>query len=431
MFSADLEDWPDPCFGVLLGLKIVAHRIGLLNIAVTAVHAVVLYAWVIFPMVLYWLARARPARPVRMGESLTFPPITLILSAYNEEEHIGERIRNLQQMEYPSPWRALIGIDGSRDATAAVAHAAAGADPRITVLDFPENRGKVSVLKDLVAHTQRRAASDEILVFTDANTAFAPGALQRLSLPFSDPTVGGVCGRLRFIQPAGGTTEENAYWRAENWLKVKESAVDSCLGANGAIYAIRPSLFWRAIPSNTIIDDFVIGMKVHEQNYRMIYEPNAVAEEELPPAIHDEWKRRVRIGAGNFQSLGLCRASLSPSSGVFAWIFWSHKVLRWFTPHLMIAGMTLAIAAAAGSQPWLGRLTVLCYLLFGATAIVGWMAGSRGGRVWQFPRGILYLLAMQAALFAGFLRFCRGNLNGRWQRTTRESGPAKRQATST
>lgn len=400
---------------------------GPLNIVLAAVNVLILYAWVLYPALLAWLARTRPARSVQPSKTADLPPISVILSAYNEEEHIGERIRNLRTMEYSSPWRAFIGIDGAKDATAAVARAAAGDDSRITIFDFSENRGKVSVLKDLVSHARRQAAADEILVFTDANTEFASDALEHLCAPFADASVGGVCGRLRFVRPEGGTTEETAYWRVENWLKAKESAVDSCLGANGAIYAIRPSLFWSAIPANTIIDDFVIGMKVREQNYRMIYEPDAVAEEEIPPAIHQEWERRVRIGAGNFQALRLCRASLSRSGGVFAWTFWSHKVLRWFAPHLLIAGVTLAFAAAGSPEPALGRIALFCYLLFTAAALANRV--QRIHPLGQIANGIYYFIVMQAALFAGFLRFCRGNLDGRWKRTARQLPAANAQVT--
>src|SRR6185503_6079299 len=117
------------------------------------------------------------------------------------------------------------------------------------------------------------------------------------------------------LEPSGGKTDESVYWKFETWLKTRESELDSCLGANGAIYAIRARLFWASIPPNTIIDDFVIGMKVREQGYRMLYEPRAIALEELPPEVAHEWKRRVRIGAGDYQAIRLCRACLSPSFG--------------------------------------------------------------------------------------------------------------------
>jgi cellulose synthase/poly-beta-1,6-N-acetylglucosamine synthase-like glycosyltransferase len=387
----------------------------LLNFAIVAAHAVILYAWILFPALLAWRSR-RTATPSPSPSDSDLPAVAIILSAYNEEAHIAARVRNLLEMDYPGRWTALIGVDGSKDRTAAEALAAAAGYPRIEILDFAENRGKVAVLKDLAERIRRDVP---LLVFTDANTEFEPQALRRLVAPFADKSVGGVCGKLVFVEPAGGKTDENVYWKLENWLKARESDIDSCLGANGAIYAVRSPLFWSAIPSNTIIDDFVIGMKVREQGARMVYEPRAVAVEELPTDIADEWKRRVRIGAGNYQAIRLCAPCLGPSYAAFAWAFWSHKVLRWFTPHLMLAGFALAFAGATSNSPAVGFVTLAFYAGAAVSALLGVLLGRRGGLIGTLLGGIHYLLAMQAALFAGFLRFCRGNLEGRWQRTAR------------
>src|SRR3954447_362875 len=390
-----------------------------LDFAIVAVHAVLLYAWVVFPALLAWASRRCARSPLPPGRE-DLPSVAIIVSAYNEEAHIAARIRNLLAMRYPAGrWQAYIGVDGSRDRTAIEARAAAAEHPAIQVLDFAENRGKIAVLKDLAGRARAASDSPGILVFTDANTEFKPEALARLVAPFSDAAVGGVCGKLELVQHEKGATDENVYWKLEKWLKARESALDSCLGANGAIYAIRAGLFWRDIPSNTIIDDFVIGMKVREHGYRMVYEPQAVAFEELAPEVRHEWKRRVRIGAGNFQSIGLCRACLSPSFGIFAWSFWSHKVLRWLTPHLMLAGVVLAAAGTISDSPIPGMVVLACYLAFALAALFGKAQGGALGAAGKLVRGTHYLLAMQAALVAGFLRFCRGNLEGRWQRTAR------------
>lgn len=390
-----------------------------LNIAILALHAVIVYAWALFPVILLCLPRRR-TRAMRKPPVKPPPSVAFILSAFNEENHIGDRLRNLLATNYPADrWRAFVGVDGANDRTAVEAQAAAAGHANIQVLVFAENRGKVAVLKDLVMRARREADPAEIFVFTDANTDFEPDALSRLVEPFANPEVGGVCGRLVFVEPKSGVTDENVYWKLENWLKSKESDLDSCLGANGAIYAIRAALFWMEIPSNTIIDDFVIGMKVREQGYRFVYEPQAVAAEELPSRVHHEWKRRVRIGAGDYQAIRLCARSLRPAFGVFAWAFWSHKILRWFTPHFMIAGAVLAAAGAASEAPIVGSL-VLCIYSAGAVAFVlGSALVNSSNAAARLLRGIQYLLAMQAALFAGFLRFCRGNLEGRWQRSER------------
>lgn len=389
----------------------------MLNFGLLAVHGVLLYSWIFFPAL---LAFVRGRRPGPAAESVPPPTLAIAVSAYQEENCIADRIRNIQGLDYPPEnWVAWVGVDGSKDRTGEEAAAAAAGCDSIRVHDFPMNRGKVAVLKDLVARARAATPAPDILVFTDANTNFAPDALRHLCAPFSDPAVGGVCGRLSFIKPDGSETEENVYWRIENWLKAKESEIDSCLGANGAIYAIRSSLFWSEIPSNTIIDDFVIGMKVRESNFRMVYEPAAVATETLPFTITDEWKRRVRIGAGDFQALRLCGSCLGPSFGAFAWLFWSHKVLRWFTPHLALAGFLLALAGTLVWQSSTAILFLAAYGLFGIAALLGGRRSSRGGPAAQALRGLHYLAVMNAAVFAGFMRFCRGNLEGRWQRTER------------
>jgi len=392
----------------------------LVDFALIAIHGVIVYVWILFPAL---LALLRPRHSPSAANPLSggTPHLAILISAYEEEASIGDRIRNLLEQDYPrANWTAYVGVDGSRDRTGSEALAAAADHDAIRVFEFPENRGKVAVLKDLVERACAAAPAPEILVFTDANTSFLDrDALRRLCDPFSDAATGGVCGKLLFAKGKGTETEEAVYWRLETWLKERESAIDSCLGANGAIYAIRSFLFWWEIPVNTIIDDFVIGMKVREKNYRMVYEPRAVAVETLPSRITDEWKRRVRIGAGDFQALRLCAPCLKPSFGTFAWLFWSHKVLRWFTPHLALASVLLSAIGGFILRSSTATFFLGFYAIFGIAALIGRLNFSGGGRATQLLRGVQYLAVMQAAIFVGFLRFCRGNLEGRWQRSGR------------
>ena len=164
---------------------------------------------------------------------------------------------------------------------------------------------------------------------------------------------------------------------------------------------------------------------MREAGHRMVYEPFAVAREELPER-RDEWRRRVRIGAGDYQALWLCRACLRPRYGWFAWCFWSHKALRWFTPHTALILLGSSVYSLLASRPGLSEaearvlfrpstLALIVMSSIGTLAVSGRVLGSRfslGLALWHF-------IEMQAALFVGFLRFCRGNLRGRWDRTPR------------
>lgn len=388
-----------------------------LLICLVIIVAVLAYAWLVFPLLLELLAGCRSIESTAPVEQV--PRLAVLFSAHDEEAHVAERIRNILASEYPAAClTVLVGIDGATDGTAAAASAVAAVHSNVHVHVFAENRGKVAVLKDLVASVE----SAEILVLTDANTHFKPDALSKLSRHFAEPAVGGVCGRLVFLDHDGVETHENLYWRWENRLKTFESRLDSCLGANGAIYAIRRDLFPRDLPDNTRIDDFVIGMKVREQGRRLFYDPEAVATEELPATVHDEWVRRVRIGSGAYQAIRLCRRCLLPRYGRFAWLFGSHKVLRWITPHLMLTGAAVVLLLELG--PFGPSLFVHCIaaayaLLLSCALLDRTFPSLRRTRLAAPLRVVAYFVVIQAALFAGFLRYCRGDLKGSWQRTKR------------
>lgn len=393
-------------------------------IAILVPLVLLVYAWVLYPLLVLLAARGR--RGENEGGDDT-PPVAVLLSAHNEEKTIRQRIQNLLSLDYPANrLHVYVGLDGCTDSTAELVARAAQGHTNIGIVAEPKQRGKAAMLRALA-----KKANADLLAFTDANTMFDRNSVQVLVRRFADRKVGGVCGRLVFVEESGTETDENFYWRLESRLKAAESALDSCLGANGAIYAIRRELFWKGVPDNTIIDDFVIGMKIREQGFRMVYEPDAVAREELPGRVSDEIRRRVRIGAGDYQALWLCRRCLAPRFGWFAWSFWSHKALRWLTPHLAIVllGVSMYEAVTLGLRYPVSGLaqTVFCTSLavvgfaafFAVLALLGAMTRGSKARWSKAPRLCHYFLTIQAALFLGFLRFCRGNLTGAWERTAR------------
>lgn len=425
---------------------------------------VMVYAWCIFPPVLSLIARTKSCHKVSADTAVPgeVPRVAVLIAAHNEEAVIRQRLENLFELSYPvERMQILIGVDGSSDTTASVAREFAAVHEAVKVIEYKENRGKIAVLKDLVdlcvggregggestpnaqrptsnaqhsgspTHEEGSDEVPELLVFTDANTHFRRDALKRLVSHFRDPGVGGVCGRLVFtsVDPhsvpevdMANPSSEGFYWDWETRIKESESRLDSCLGANGGIYAIRPELFWSEIPDNTIVDDFVIGMKVREQGARVVYDSAAVAYEELPEISH-EWGRRVRIGAGAYQSLCFCRKCLLPVHGWFSWCFWSHKVLRWLSPHMLGIVVLLSVLQLCGLEnsaavPVMGRATAAGALATLLLALAG-VTAKKSRETSGLFRLTAHFVTMQLALLVGFFRFCRGNLKGRWRRTER------------
>ncbi len=277
------------------------------------------------------------------------------------------------------------------------------------LIQYPIRRGKASVLNDTVPE-----ARGEIIVFSDANTMTQPNSIKQLVRHFADEQVGAVCGKLELIDPASGQNVDGIYWKYENFLKGCEGRINGLLGVNGGIYALRKELY-EPIPTNAIVDDFLIGMRIHLRRRRLIYDPTAVALEETPDTIGQEFHRRSRIGAGGFQSLQWLWPLLSPTYGWVGFTFWSHKIYRWMCPLLMVGALATNIALA--SQPLYLTLLLgqLAFYLIAAIGL-GWLTGSRLPRALRLPA---MFVSMNAALLMGLWRSLRGIRGGTWKRTER------------
>jgi cellulose synthase/poly-beta-1,6-N-acetylglucosamine synthase-like glycosyltransferase len=371
---------------------------------------VVLYSYGVYPLLIGLTARLWPRRPIAvpLDERVEWPFVSLVIAAYREERVIRERIENALAMDYPADrLEVLVGVDGDLDRTGEIIREYT--DPRIRLVQFPQRRGKPSVLNDCL--TQTRGA---IVAFSDANTFWQPDALRRLVIHFDEPRVGGVCGQLLLTDPVTGENVDGLYWKYENYLKRCEGRCGALLGANGAIYAIRREL-WSEIPASTIVDDFLIGMRIHLAGRCLDFEELAVAHEESAPHLKAEFQRRARIGAGGFQSLGWLLPLLSPSRGVVAWAFWSHKVLRWLCPVFLVALLVANLGLL--NLPGYGWL-LLGQIGFYLLALLGnyWPGRSLPSRCLRLTT---MFTSMNLALLAGLWRWLRNAQSGAWQRTAR------------
>jgi cellulose synthase/poly-beta-1,6-N-acetylglucosamine synthase-like glycosyltransferase len=371
----------------------------------------VIYAYVGYPVLVWGISRCY-RNPVEVANETPppadWPMVSLVIAAYKEEKVILQRLVNATLLDYPpEKLEILIGVDGSEDCTGDLVREFV--DSRVRLIQYPERRGKASVLNDTVPQ-----ARGDILVFSDANTMTQPDSIKHLVRHFVDQRVGAVCGKLELIDPASGQNVDGIYWKYENFLKGCEGRLNGLLGVNGGIYALRKELY-EPIPTNSIVDDFLIGMRVHMQNRTLIYDPTAVALEETPDTIGQEFQRRTRIGAGGFQSLQWLWPLLSPTRGWVSFTFWSHKIYRWLCPLLMVGALVTNISLAW--QP--GYLTLLlgqvAFYLIAAVGL-GWLTGSRMPRVLRLPA---MFVSMNAALLVGLWRSLRGIRGGTWKRTER------------
>jgi cellulose synthase/poly-beta-1,6-N-acetylglucosamine synthase-like glycosyltransferase len=257
-------------------------------------------------------------------------------------------------------------------------------------------------------------AEGDIVILSDANTLVERSAIRKLVRHFRDPDVGAVCGRLKLYNPSKRHYEEATYWVYESLLKFYESKRGAVIGANGGLYAIRRTLFER-LPENAIVDDFLIALRILDHGYKVVYEPEAVAYEETTEEYSAEFGRRVRIAAGNFQSLRLLTHLLSPFSGFPCFALWSHKVLRWCAPALMIVALVANLFLLSDS---FYRLTFALQVIFYGMAFVG-----RSNSVTGFLKRVVsvpyYFVTMNLAIAAGFWRFIRNRQQPHWERTAR------------
>jgi cellulose synthase/poly-beta-1,6-N-acetylglucosamine synthase-like glycosyltransferase len=383
----------------------------------------VAYSYLGYPVVLaIWaglreaLAGARflsggPDRRQRRRDDL-WPTVSVVFSAFDEEACIRQKIENCLALEYPpEKLEVLVGCDGCTDRTAELAQAVG--DARVRVIELPRG-GKATALSRLVP-----IAKGEVVVLTDANTMMDRGAVRSLARHFHDASVGAVVGRLRLYNRVRREYEESLYWRYETILKYYEGKLGCVVGANGGIYAIRRLLF-SALAPGTIIDDFVIPVRIAARGWRVPFEPEAVAYEETTEDYEREFGRRARIGAGNWQSLSQVPDLLDPRSGFLTFAFVSHKLLRWAAPFLLAIALVLSVPLALRLGPAY-RLLLLGQLAFYGLALLGRLGSA--GPLRRAASIAHYFVAMNVALAVGFWRFMRGTQPAAWNRTAR--GPAR------
>ena len=370
---------------------------GVYEAGIWAALAVIVYAYVGYPLLLMFWSRIRHREPMR---SSICPSVSIIIAARNESGRLAARIENCFQSQYPAECLEVIVVsDGSTDGTEEIVRRLDSARIRMAVLE--RQMGKAAALNAGIA-----LATGEILVFADARQRFAPDALMRLVSHFADSTVGAVTGELILEDNGQGNTEGiGLYWKLEKAIRSMESSIDSVVGVTGAIYAMRARLF-KPLRPGTILDDVVIPMGIVMDGFRVVLDRQAIAFDQLTSDYRHEFHRKVRTLAGNFQALAWNPVWLHPVKNRLFVQVMSHKVSRLVAPFALVVLFLLNLAVLRAGYVYLFVAQVLGYLL----AIIGWGLAVVGVRERITGTAFSFCLLNYAAI-VGAVRFMTGNQN--------------------
>jgi len=367
--------------------------------------AIVLYVYAVFPLLVFargWLLR----RPW-MQEDRT-PRIDVVIVCHNEAAHIAEKLRNVLASDYPlKRLRIIVASDGSDDGTDEIVRRMDC--EAMTLLSFPR-RGKIPALNDAVA-----VAAGELLVFSDANSQFAPDALRNLARHFADSRVGCVAGNQVYTNSAkagAAASGERSYWSFDRALKVAGSRAGNTISATGAIYAIRRELF-QEVPSG-VTDDFTVSTRVILQGYRMVFDPAAVAREPVAGKPRAEFRRKVRVMTRGLRAVWIVRRLLNPFHfGFYSLQLFSHKVLRRLVvfPLLLLLILVPWMWLAGG---WLAVVAALELAFYGLAAAGYLLSATRMGRWPPLALPHFFCLVNVAAMVAT-INVLLGRTIERWE----------------
>jgi cellulose synthase/poly-beta-1,6-N-acetylglucosamine synthase-like glycosyltransferase len=334
--------------------------------------------------------------------------VSLIIAAHNEEEAIAAKLDNVLSLDYPAALlEVLIASDGSTDRTNEIVQRYESRGVRLLALP---RRGKAAALNDAVTE-----ASGDILVFSDANSMYAPDAITALVKRFADPQVGGVAGNQVYSREGSGSLTsdgEHLYWGVDRWLKTLQSRGGNAISATGAIYAIRRRLFLPVIEGVT--DDFVTSTRVISQGHRLVFAPDAIAYEPVAKSSGVEYGRKVRVMTRGLCGVVAVRELLNPFKyGVYSIQLFSHKVLRRVVALPLMA--LFVISLLLWQRGVVFQAATIAQAAFYALALCGLcLRGTSLGRMKVFTVPFYFCMVNAAALQAT-ANVIRGNRILLWE----------------
>ncbi|HEX4371961.1 MAG TPA: glycosyltransferase family 2 protein [Puia sp.] len=350
------------------------------------------------------------------GKELFEPEISLIVSAYNEEDFIERKIKNTLELNYPASKLKIIFItDGSSDNT----HQIINGYKNILSLHEPERRGKLAAMNRAM-----QFVNTSYVIFSDANTLLNADCVKEIAKHYADAKVGGVAGEKKVINDFENTAAgvgEGLYWKYESFLKKLDSSFNSVVGAAGELFSVRTDLFEKE-EKNVIIEDFVQSLKICMKGYVIRYEPNAYAIETSSASMKEEQKRKIRICAGAFQAMiilkGLFNFFKYP---VLSFQFISHRILRWtICPICLVTLLISNVLVTINSNELIYQVMLVLQVCFYICALIGWFFANKNIKL-KILYVPYYFLFMNVAVYLGFKRFMMKQQTVLWEKASRQA----------
>ncbi len=375
---------------------------------------IVFYTYIGYGILLYLIVRIKETVKKETIHPLpaSLPDVTLFIAAYNEEDIVRQKMENCRNLSYPADKLHIVWVtDGSDDHT----NERLAAYEDVSVFFTPERKGKTAALNRGMQYV-----STPYVVFTDANTMLNMEAIKEIVRCFSNPKVGCVAGEKRVdTQSAqGATAGEGFYWKYESALKDLDDRLYSAVGAAGELFAIQTCLF-EPMPSDTLLDDFILSLRIAAKGYKIAYCKEAYATETASLNMKEEEKRKIRIAAGGLQSVWRLKGLFNIFHyGMLSFQYISHRVLRWtLTPLMLFLLLPVNLILVLSGNPfYIGTLTL--QLLFYTAAYAGYRMEQRNlrNKLLFIP---YYFIFMNVNVIRGFFYLNKNKGNGAWSKAKR------------
>lgn len=377
----------------------------------------ILYTYAGYTLLLLIISWFKRPEKQNMLPEEELPHVTIVIAAYNEKDILEEKIKNSNQLNYPSDKLTHLWVtDGSTDGSEELLRT----HSNLTVLHNNKRGGKMAAINRAMPQVKT-----PITVFCDANTMLHPDSIRWMAASLAEKNVGCVAGEKSIVnikKDSAAGSGESSYWSYESYLKKLESKVGSTVGAAGELFALRTDLF-EAPNADTVVDDFVITLRIAQNGYKIAYQPKAIASEKASFSIKEERKRKIRIAAGSFQVLfGMPELFNFFKHSMLSFQYLSHKVLRWLIVPIAIPILFLLNAAIVYTEPTnkLFQVLLALQLLFYLFVVIGILLNKKKIQL-KFLFMPYYLVMMNHAIVLGFIRFIKGSQNAAWEKAKRQT----------